>query len=160
MLQKINIVDDARERRLDVVRNVCDKFRFEPLALELLVDGRSHAVADGIQVLGVALNVPIHPLCVHLRVKIAGGEGFALLLELAELDGEQAHRDGQDKQERDELPASVIKLVRHQADHHTDDEAAHHRAPDERDGVQKAHNAAAEGAEHAPAPLDDLPAQA
>ena len=48
MLQKINVVDDARERRLDVVRNVCDKFRFEPLALELLVDGRSHAVADGI----------------------------------------------------------------------------------------------------------------
>ena len=83
-----------------------------------------------------------------------------VLLEFAELDGEQAHRDGQDKQERDELPASVIKLVRHQADHHTDDEAAHHRAPDERDGVQKAHNAAAEGAEHAPAPLDDLPAQA
>ena len=160
MLQKINVVDDARERRLDVVRNVCNELGFEPLALELLVDGRSHAVADGIQVLGVALNVPIHPLCVHLRVKIAGGEGFALLLELAELDGEQAHRDGQDKQERDELPASVIKLVRHQADHHTDDEAAHHRAPDERDGVQKAHNAAAEGAEHAPAPLDDLPAQA
>ena len=48
MLQKIHIVDDARQRRFDVVRDVRDELRFEPLAFELLIDGRGHAVADGI----------------------------------------------------------------------------------------------------------------
>ena len=45
----------------------------------------------------MALNVPIHPLCVHLRVKIAGGEGFAFLLELSKLEREEARGDGQHK---------------------------------------------------------------
>ena len=94
MLQKINVVDDARERRLDVVRNVRNELGFEPLALELLVDRRGHAVADGIEILGVALNVPVHPFRVHLRVKIAGGKGFALPLELSKLEREEARGDG------------------------------------------------------------------
>jgi len=48
VLQEVHIVDDARQRRFDVVRDVRDELRFEPLAFELLVDGRGHAVADGI----------------------------------------------------------------------------------------------------------------
>ena len=106
----------------------------------------------------MALNVPIHPLCVHLRVKIAGGEGFALLLELSKLEREEARGDGQHKHRQQHRPSRAI--CRKYTEHHADHKAAHRRAPDERDGVQEANNAAAEGAEHSPAPLDDLPAQA
>ena len=79
-LKQIDVVHNARERRFDVVRYVGDQLRLEPFDLELLLHRDAHAVADGIEVFAVALEIEVHMRGIDLRGEVARSEGFAALL--------------------------------------------------------------------------------
>ena len=71
LLQKIHIVHNGGEGRLDIVGDVGDELCFQPLGLHALLHSLVHAFCNGIEVVAMALEVPVELLGVQLVAEVS-----------------------------------------------------------------------------------------
>ena len=101
-MQEVDVVDDGRERRLDVVGDVGYELGLEPLGLHALGDLLGEAIADAVEVLGVGLELPVHVRGVYLLVELALGQLLPGLFEALHLKCAEDGGGVDDGKEQDE----------------------------------------------------------
>ena len=131
-LQKVHVIDDGGQGRLDIVGDVGDELRLQALALKLVLHGDAHPPADGVQVLPVAAEIPKHPVGVHFIAEVSGGQGLTALAELLQLESRGPCGGNEKQGEQQEKSA---RAVAQQNDAEKGQRRApQHRPPDQGDG--------------------------
>ena len=87
--EQIDVVDNRRERRLDIVRHVCDQLRLETLTFHALIDCLGHSLVDFIQIFAVLSALPEHFRRVDFVRQVSLCHILTCLLQLIQLDEQQ-----------------------------------------------------------------------
>ena len=142
LLQQIHIVDDGRQRRLDVVGYVGDQLGFQVLGLHLLLHRLLQAGLHVVQLLPVALEVADEVLRVDGRGEVAARQLFAALLQRPQAYGDiQHHQQLHELQRQKHTVSHTVEVVDIKQELRTGDDQPyqrglpHQRQPDE--GVQQ-----------------------
>ena len=137
--------------------DIRNELRLEPLALELLFHRKAHPLPHGVQILRVALKIPVHVLCRDLRFKVTRGKCGAALLQSAQLHRRRAGQQGHKQRNEDRKTHRVAAAQRkHKKPQH---EAAQRGLPHKRDAAQDVQQQLTESRKGALAEFQNSPAK-
>ena len=145
--------------------HVGDELGFQPLALQPLLHRPGHALADGVEILGVVLQVPAHLFRVDLGVQVSVRQGLAAFLEKLELPGEPGRGDdhgGVEYQHDQEEEPAVIGFIEEDGKEKLDEEHAGRQKdapPGEGEDAHQVRRRPPQPLPHQPAPAQQPPAQ-
>ena len=113
LLQQVHIVDDGGEGRFDVVGDVGDELSLQPLGPHPLLHRPVEALADGVEVLRVGLQIPVHAVGVDLGLQVSLRQGPSLIPDLLGLDGEPRRPgdDGSIQSQKQEEEQAVVGVA-------------------------------------------------